>query len=81
MLGEDWGLRRQPWGGPILPSPDGPMLFPEEPGKEAQPLAQGLCPAVPPLGGDTALGMRCPLSEPQASKVFLTSELHKQSVW
>lgn len=74
MLGEDWGLRRQPWGSPILPSPDG--AFPEEPGREAQPLAKGLCPAVPPLGG-----MRCPpLSEPQASEVSLTSELHKQSV-
>uniref|UniRef100_A0A8C6GUV5 Leucine rich repeat and sterile alpha motif containing 1 n=1 Tax=Mus spicilegus TaxID=10103 RepID=A0A8C6GUV5_MUSSI len=80
MLGEDWGLRRQPWGGPILPSPDGPMLFPEEPGREAQPLAEGLCPAIPPLGGDMAPGIRCPLSEPQASEVSLTSELHKQSV-
>lgn len=35
MLGQDWGLRRQPWGDPILPSPDRPILFPGEPDREA----------------------------------------------
>lgn len=61
-------------------APDGPIPFPGEPGRKAQPLAKGLCPAAPPLDGDMAPGTRCPLSESQASEVSLTSELHKQSV-
>lgn len=70
--GRGLGTKEAAFGGLILPSLDGPILFPGEPGRKAQPLAtsQGPRPAAPPLGGDTAPGTRCPLEEPQASEVL-----------